>query len=38
MSVHPTALARHISATWLRNAFAGVLAAVVVVFFLILVP
>jgi hypothetical protein len=38
MSVHPTTLARHISATWLRNAFSGLLAAFVLVFLLILLP
>jgi hypothetical protein len=38
MSVHPTTLARQISAAWLRNASAGLLAALVLVFFLILLP
>jgi len=38
MSAHPTALARHVSATWLRNAFSGFLAALVLVFLLILLP
>jgi succinate dehydrogenase hydrophobic anchor subunit len=38
MSVHPTALARQISATWLRNAVSGLLAALVLVFLLILLP
>jgi hypothetical protein len=38
MSVHPTALARQISKTWLRNAFAGLLAAFVLAFLLILLP
>jgi hypothetical protein len=38
MLVHPTALARQISAAWLRNAFSGLLAALVLVFLLILLP
>ncbi len=38
MSVHPTTLARQISATWFRNAFSGLLAALVLVFLLILLP
>ncbi len=38
MSYHPTTLARQISTTWLRNACAGLLAAFVLAFFLILLP
>jgi len=38
MSAQPTALARQISATWFRNALSGVLAALVLVFLLILLP
>jgi hypothetical protein len=38
MSVHPTVFARQISSTWLRNAFAGVLAFLVLVFLLVLLP
>ena len=38
MSVRSAALVHEISTAWLRNAFAGFLAALVVVLFLILVP
>jgi succinate dehydrogenase hydrophobic anchor subunit len=38
MSVHPTTLARQMSATWLRNAFSGLLAVLILAFFLILLP
>ena len=37
MSVHPAILVHEISAAWLRNAFAGFLAALVLVLLLILV-
>jgi hypothetical protein len=38
MSAHPTALAQQISATWLRNACSGLLAAFVLAFLFILLP
>jgi hypothetical protein len=38
MTAQPAALAEHISATWLRNAFSGLLAACVLAFLLILLP
>ena len=38
MSAHSAVLVQNISATWLRNAFAGSLAALVLVLLLILVP
>src|SRR6266536_532546 len=38
MSAHSAVLVQNISAAWLRNAFAGSLAALVVVLLLILVP
>jgi hypothetical protein len=38
MSVQQTTLARQISTTWLRNAALGVLATLVLAFFLILLP
>ena len=38
VSAHSTALSRQISGTWLRNAFAGILATSVLVFLLILLP
>jgi hypothetical protein len=38
MSACQAALARQIWATWLRNAFAGLLAALVLLSFLILLP
>jgi hypothetical protein len=38
MSVHSAVLAQDISLVWLRNAFAGSLAALVLVLLLILLP
>ena len=38
MSAHSAVLVQNISAAWLRNAFAGSLAALFLVLLLILVP
>ena len=38
MSVDQTSLTRQISATWWRNAVIGVVATIVLAFFLILLP
>ncbi len=38
MSAHSAVLVQYISAAWLRNVFAGSLAALVLVLLLILVP
>jgi len=38
MSAHSAVLVQNISAVWLRDAFAGSLAALVLVLLLILVP
>ena len=38
MAAHTAILGQHISTAWLRNAFAGSLAALVLALLLILVP